>query len=141
MKPWVKITFIFIVGLLLGSAGTGLYIHYCFSRPWVNSGNHHHGVERLKSELNLDEEQTTQIGKIFDEESPQMDALRQETNAKLKTIRDATAVRISKVLRPDQLKKFVDLRAKWDARMAKNDKGWHIPGHPPGPPPFSTPDK
>lgn len=144
MQPWVKTAVAFVVGLLLGGTATALYIHHCFTRAWVNSGNHQHAVERLGTELGLSADQKDRVGKIFDEEKPQMEALRQETNVKLKALKDATALRIDKVLTPDQLKKFNDLRAKWDARMAKDDKGWHIPGLPPGPPPgghdpFCTP--
>ena len=135
MKPWIQTTFAFIVGLLLGGAVTGLYIHHCFTRAWVNSGNHDHAVERLSSELGLNAEQKEKVGRIFDEQKPQMEVIRQETNAKLKALRDATAGRIDQVLTPEQVKKFSDLRAKWDARMEKNSKGWNIPGLPPGPPP------
>lgn len=150
MKPWAKILIAFIVGLLLGGAATGFYIHHCFTRAWVNSGNHNHVVDRMKSDLGLNADQADQIGKIFDEQKPQLDAIRLETNAKLKVLKDTTSDSIRKLLKPDQLKKFDDMRTKWEARESKNDKGWHIPGLPSGPPPgfggqhpmcTSTPDK
>ncbi len=135
MKPWVKNVIIFIVGLLLGVAATGIYIHHCFTRAWVNGGNHQHLVDRLSADLGLNPDQKTKIGDIYDAEIPHMDSIRQETNLKLKTLRDSTSAKIRLLLDADQQKKFDALKAKWDARENKNDKGWHIPGLPPGPSP------
>jgi hypothetical protein len=39
------------------------------------------------------------------------------------------------VLNADQQKKYDQLKIKWDSHLNSNDKGWHIPGLPPGPPP------
>jgi hypothetical protein len=140
MKPMFKLIISFVVGLLLGGAATGFYIHHCFARAWVNSGNHHHMLNRLTSELNLDADQQKQIGQIFDEQIPRLDAIRVETNAKLKTLRDATSQKVALLLNGEQKKKFSELRIKWEARENKNSKGWNIPGLPPGPPPGPRPD-
>jgi hypothetical protein len=134
MKPWVKDLIIFTVGLLVGVAGTGIYIRHCFSRSWVNSGNHQHVVDVIDSELSLTPDEKTKVAKIFDDAAPAMEALRVETNKKLKTIRDNTSTQIRLVLTVDQQKKYDALKAKWDSKLNTNDKGWHIPGLPPGPP-------
>jgi Spy/CpxP family protein refolding chaperone len=138
MQPWVKNVIIFAMGLLVGCAGTGFYIHHCFSRAWTNSGNHHHVVEVLKQELELTSAETAQVEKIFDDASPAMEALRLETNKKLKMVRDNTMANVRKTLSPDQQKKLDTLKVKWDAKLNTNDKGWHIPGLPPGPPPSGS---
>lgn len=133
MNNTFKNAIIFVIGVLIGCAGTGIYIHHCFSRAWVNSGDHRHVVEVLDHELNLSPEQKAQVSKIFDEAAPSMETLRVETNAKLKAVRDNTSAKIRSILTADQQKKYDQLKAKWDAKMDSNNKGWHIPGLPPGP--------
>jgi hypothetical protein len=134
MSPQLKITISFIVGVLLGVAGTGIYIHHCFSRAWVNSGNHKHIVDVLDAKLSLTADEKTKIEKVFDDSAPSMETIRVETNAKLKTIRDNTSAQVRLQLTADQQKKFDALKAEWDKKSNANDKGWHIPGLPPGPP-------
>jgi len=130
-----KTIIVFVVGVLLGVAVTGLYIHHCFTRSWVNSGNHKHAVDMLDSKLNLTADQKTKIEKVFDDAAPAMEAIRVGTNAKLKTIRDNNSTQVRLLLTGDQQKKFDVLKAEWDKKSNANDKGWHIPGLPQGPPP------
>jgi len=63
-----------------------------------------------------------------------LEAIRLETNTKLKTIRDNTSAQVRLILTSDQQKQFDALKADWDKKSNANDKGWHIPGLPPGPP-------
>jgi hypothetical protein len=132
MTTTTKTIIVFIVGVLLGIAGTGFYIHHCFTRAWVNSGNHKHAVDVLNSRLNLTADEKTKIEKVFDDNAPAMELIRVETNAKLKTIRDNTSAQIRLILNSDQEQKFDALRSEWDKKMNANDKGWHIPGLPQG---------
>jgi len=133
MNNTIKIIIVFIVGVLLGVAGTGFYIHHCFIRAWINSGNHNHAVEVLDSKLGLTADQKTKIEKIFDDNAPALEAVRVETNAKLKIVRDTTSAQIRLLLTPDQQQKYDSLRAEWEKKRNTDDKGWHIPGLPPGP--------
>ncbi len=133
MNTGTKTFIAFVVGALLGIAGTGYYIHHCFSRAWMNSGNHNHLVDMLDTKLKLTPDQKTKIEKIFDDANPAMEKIRLETNSKLKTMRDNTSAQMRLILTADQQKKFDELRAEWDKKMNSNDKGWHIPGLPQGP--------
>jgi Spy/CpxP family protein refolding chaperone len=135
MNQIVKAIIIFVVGVLLGVAGTGLYIHHCFARAWINTGNHNHAVDMLASKLNLTDDEKTKVAKVFDDNAPAVEAVRLETNAKLQAIRDKTSVQIRLLLTSDQQQKYDSLKAEWDKKRNANDKGWHIPGLPPGPPP------
>lgn len=135
MNNTFKIIIVFVVGVLLGVAGTGLYIHHCFTRSWINSGNHKHAVDMLASKLNLTGDEKIKIAKVFDDNAPAVEAVRLETNAKLQTIRDNTSSQIRLLLTSDQQQKYDALKADWEKRRNANDKGWNIPGLPPGPPP------
>ncbi len=131
MKPWIKFSFTFLIGLLLGIAGTGIYIHRHFSRAFA-PGDYHHMVDHLGSKLGLSSDQKDKVLEIFKEESPKMDAIRDETNGKLKSFRNGFHVRILSVLNDDQKKKFEEMTARWDARH-NNPKEWQIPGLSAGP--------
>jgi len=139
MNNNIKTAIVFIVGILLGVAGTGLYIHHCFARSWINSGNHNHAVDMLASKLNLTSDQKTKIEKVFDDNAPAVETVRLETNAKLQAVRDKTSAQIRLLLTSDQQQKFDALKTEWDKKRNTNDKGWHIPGLPPGAPPSGCP--
>lgn len=134
MNNTFKIIIVFVVGVLLGVAGTGLYIHHCFARAWINTGNHKHAVDMLASKLSLTDDEKIKIEKIFDDNAPAVEAVRLETNAKLQTIRDNTSSQIRSLLTTDQQQKYDTLKSDWDKRRDANKKGWNIPGLP-GPPP------
>jgi hypothetical protein len=131
MNNTLKIIIVFVVGVLLGVAGTGLYIHHCFTRSWINSGNHKHAVDMLASKLSLTDDEKSKIAKVFDDNAPAVEAVRLETNAKLQAIRDNTSTQIRLLLTGDQQQKYDTLKADWDKRRNANDKGWNIPGLPP----------
>ncbi len=131
MNNTIKIIIVFTVGVLLGVAGTGLYIHHCFTRSWINSGNHKHAVDTLASKLSLTDDEKTKIAKVFDDNAPAVEAVRLETNTKLQTIRDNTSAQIRLLLTGDQQQKYDALRGEWERKRISNDKGWNIPGLPP----------
>ena len=133
MKPWVNNAVIFVVGLLMGCAGTGFYIHHCFSRAWVNSGNHQHAVAVLDKELVLSTAERTEIEKIFDDAAPAMETLRAETNTKLKVVRDDTSTQIRLVLNDDQKKQFEQDHQSMQERTQQRPQGDGPGGG--GPPP------
>jgi hypothetical protein len=101
----------------------------------VNSGNHKHAVEVLDQELSLNADEKAKVEKIFDDAAPEMESLRLETNKKLQAIRSNTLGNVRASLTADQQAKLDTLKKKWDAKLNSDDKGWHIPGLPPGPPP------
>jgi Spy/CpxP family protein refolding chaperone len=94
----------------------------------------------LASKLNLTDDEKTKIEKVFDDNAPAVEAVRLETNAKLQAIRDNTSAQIRLLLTSDQQQKYDTLKAEWDKKRNANDKGWHIPGLPPGPPPPGRPE-
>ncbi len=63
MKNWIKPSLIFVVGLLLGSIVTVLYINHCMNRLWMNSGKpQSYFLDRLSCELKLTADQKAEGG-------------------------------------------------------------------------------
>lgn len=68
-----------------------------------------HRIERLTKELNLTDEQKTQVEAIFKEQHDKFKALREETHAKLGT-----------VLSPEQMTRMEELKKqRWEHRKHK----------------------
>lgn len=128
----MKITFAFIIGIFLGVAGTGVYIHHCFHQARAHQGNFNPFLDRLSTRLNLTNEQRESIRAIFNDFETKLEAARLNTNLKLKGLRDASNEKIRALLNPEQKQKFSDMIAKWDAKH-NDPKGWNVPGSMPPP--------
>lgn len=61
-----------------------------------------HPLQRLQTELKLSEQQKLEVGKIFDETKPQMEALRKQGQELREKMRD----RLKAVLTAEQMEKF-----------------------------------
>jgi len=119
MKPWLKTTFIFLIGFFLGVAATGLIF------PRVFHPHHPPGaadadriLKRLSSELGLTADQKEKVSALLKQELPKADALRAEGDAKFKALRESFNTQLRAILDPEQIKKHDALMAKW----AKRDK-------------------
>jgi hypothetical protein len=134
MKPWVKITAIFIAGILLGAAATGLTIHHCFRHFGGPPPNADAILKMLSSRLNLTAEQKDKVALLIKEQVPKMEALRQKTQASFKAQRDAFHAKLKPLLDPQQQVKLEAMAAKWDHRdNGKNCRLFHCAGKDPTP--------
>lgn len=122
MKDWMKITFALVIGIFLGVAGTGIYIHHCFHEARAHQGNFNPFLDKLTTRLGLSNEQRESIKTIFQEFGKQLEAARLDTNLKLKTLRNASNDKIRAVLNDDQKQKFNDMVAKYESNH-KNPEG------------------
>lgn len=132
MKSWMKITFAFVIGIFLGVAGTGIYIHHCFHVAKARQGNFNPFLDRLTTRLGLSSEQRESIKAIFNDFGTQLESARLETNLKLKGLRDTSNEKIRGILNDDQKQKFNEMISKWEANH-NNPKGWNVPGSMPPP--------
>jgi Spy/CpxP family protein refolding chaperone len=112
MKNWIKPSLIFVVGLLLGSIATVLYINHCMNRLWMNSGDHRHILDRLSCELKLTADQKLKVEAILKAEDPEVDKLRCQGRDAFRAIRDKIDSQIRPLLTPDQLIKLDALKAQ-----------------------------
>jgi Spy/CpxP family protein refolding chaperone len=119
MNKWIKASLVFVVGLLLGSVVTVLYINHCMNRLWMNSGNHHHVLDRLACELNLTADQKTRVEAILESEDANVNKLRDMDRDKFRAIRDKIDAEIRPLLTPDQIKKLDALKEQREHPPAK----------------------
>jgi hypothetical protein len=117
MKPWLKTTFIFLIGFFLGVAATGLIF------PRVFHPHHPPGaadadriLKHLSSELGLTADQKEKVSALLKQELPKADALRAEGDARFKALRESFNTQLRTILDPEQLKKHDAMLAKWAKR-------------------------
>ena len=117
-KIWLVLVAVFVLGAVTGGALTGLY------RSRASTGNagrdsHERAMkerfEKLRQELNLTEQQTTQVRAILDETRNEYRTLREELRPRFDEPRLKARTRIRELLNADQQKKFDALVAQQDA--------------------------
>jgi len=138
MKTWIKLLIVFVVGLLLGSTATGLYISHCVNRVLVNSGCHDHFLDRLSQKLNLSPDQRAQVDSILKAEDPAVNQLREDGHKKFEAIRDKIDAQIRLILTPDQVKKMDQWKTERE-HPPSHPGGWWFLFHPIPPPPPNGP--
>ncbi len=125
MKNWIKGSLIFIIGLLVGSMITVLYISHCMNRMWLNSGDHHHVLDRLACELSLTPDQKIKVEAILKTEDADINKLRDLDRDKFCAIRDKIDAKIRPLLSAEQIKKLDALKAQHDHPPVKPGlEGW-----------------
>ncbi len=103
---------------------------------WGGKHRGQSGIERMAQELNLTDQQKTQIQNIFQTQRQQAQSIRQDTSltpeqrqSKLKQLRDSTHQQIQGVLTPEQQQKFQQLRSEHQGmRHGKMGPGGKGPG-------------
>jgi Spy/CpxP family protein refolding chaperone len=118
---WLVLVVVFVLGAATGVALAGLYRSRASNRP-----DHERMVrerfERMRAELNLKEEQTTQIRAILDETRNEYRKLREELRPRFDEPRLKARARIRALLDPDQQKKFDAMVAQQDAQHNEDEK-------------------
>jgi hypothetical protein len=139
----IKFFIIFVVGLLLGSTATGLYISHCMNRLWMNSGCHDHILDRISKKLDLSPDQKIKVDSILKAEDSAVNQLREDGREKFKAIRDNIDAQIRPILNPDQIKKLDQWKTERETPPVypAGFTGWiwslfhPMPPPPDGPPP------
>jgi Spy/CpxP family protein refolding chaperone len=116
-KIWLVLVAVFVLGAVTGGALTGLY------RSRASSGAGRDAKERamkerfekMRQELNLTDQQTTQVRAILDETRNEYRTLREELRPRFEEPRLKARAKIRALLNPDQQKKFDTLVAQQDA--------------------------
>ena len=122
-KIWLVLVAVFVLGAVTGGALTGLY------RSRASSGAGREGRERamkerfekMRQELSLTDQQTTQVRAILDETRNEYRTLREELRPRFDEPRLKARAKIRALLNPDQQKKFDTLVAQQDAEHNSRD--------------------
>lgn len=123
LKIWLVLLVVFVLGSVTGAALTGLY------RSRASSGGAeareramHERFEKMRSELNLTDQQTTSVRGILDETRNEYRALRTELRPRFEEPRLKARARIRALLTPEQQQKFDALVAQQDAQHDEDQK-------------------
>ncbi|HEY8460800.1 MAG TPA: hypothetical protein VIM99_10495 [Blastocatellia bacterium] len=122
LQVWLLIALVFALGAVTGGSLDRLYL----SRSGAlrsDTPNHLRGpnrmVERMKSDLNLNDEQVAKIKTIFEESRKEFPPSRFAQCPGYMESRARTRQRIRETLSPDQQKRFDEINARRDAEMSK----------------------
>lgn len=130
MKKWRLIggiALMFILGLLVGSAGTRFYYNYRIEYTWNDpAARRAYYLKRLTRELRLNEDQQREFRTMIDELETKREAMYLERLAEIKKMLDESFSRMKQSLDSDQQRKLDELRARYEERMK------HRKGHPRG---------
>ena len=116
-KIWLVLVAVFVLGAVTGGALTGLYRSRASSS--ASRDNRERAMkdrfEKMRQELNLTDQQTTQVRAILDETRNEYRNLREELRPRFDEPRLKARAKIRALLNPDQQKKFDTLVAEQDA--------------------------
>jgi len=122
LQVWLLIVVVFALGAVTGGSLDRLYLAKSGAFKADNL-NHLRGpnrmAERLKSDLNLNDEQVSKIKTIFEESRKEFPPSRLAECPGFKESRARTRQRIRETLTADQQKRYDEINAKRDAEMSK----------------------
>jgi Spy/CpxP family protein refolding chaperone len=122
-KLSIGVFLVFLVGVLAGSLGMGIYVKYQLEKfgPGGPPPPPRHGVimKRLSRELDLTQTQRTELKKILEESEAKISAIRDQFMPKIEEIADQSFAAMKEKLNADQQKKLERIKEKIDNRFAK----------------------
>jgi Spy/CpxP family protein refolding chaperone len=122
LQVWLLIAFVFALGAVTGGSLDRLYVA---KRSALSNDNPnrprgpHRMVERLKSDLNLNEEQVAKVKTILEESRKEFPPSRFAECPGFVQSRARTRARIREALTPEQQKRYDEINAQRDADMGK----------------------
>lgn len=102
---------IFVLGFAAGALALTAYQRWVHNTVRGNDRDRS-GFETMLENLNLNDEQKTQVHQILGDTRQQLQALRKESEPRVVEIRRQADERLQKVLTPDQWKQFQQEREK-----------------------------
>ena len=111
LKVWLVLVVVFVLGSITGAALTGLYRSRGSGRS-DRAGR----FEKMRTELNLTEEQTKAVSTILDETRNEYRALRSELKPRFDEPRQKARTKIRALLNSEQQGKFDAMVAQQDAQ-------------------------
>ncbi|HEX8190868.1 MAG TPA: hypothetical protein VF586_21085 [Pyrinomonadaceae bacterium] len=118
LKLWLAVAAVFALGCATGALLDSAYRLRAGATRGESRGGRRdpaHMFEKMRSELDLDERQSTEVRRILDETRNEYRALRSEARPRFDAIRQSARARIRALLTPEQQRRF-------DARVAEMDR-------------------
>jgi Spy/CpxP family protein refolding chaperone len=124
LQVWLLIAAVFALGGVTGAALDRVYQAKLREPKIENQNRHPRGpnrmVERLRSDLNLNDDQVQKIKTIFEESRKEFPPSRFAECPGFKESRARTRARVHDVLTPEQQKRYEEINAQRDADMNKD---------------------
>ncbi len=124
LKIWLVVLGIFILGCLTGALLDSAYrLHARGQGQDMRDRRGKEDVfEHMRRDLNLSDQQATEIRAILDQTRNNYRALRTEVGPRYDELRENSRAQIRALLTPEQQKRFDEKVAEHDARHNKDDK-------------------
>jgi Spy/CpxP family protein refolding chaperone len=125
LKIWLVIVGVFLLGGVTGASLDSLYRLRASGDARHERGGGRRGgdvFEKMKSDLNLTEQQGTEIRAIIDQSREEYRALRNEVSPRYDEVRSRARTRIRALLNPEQQQRFDAEIAERDARRSEGRK-------------------
>jgi Spy/CpxP family protein refolding chaperone len=133
LKIWLVLVGVFALGCLTGAFLDSAYrLRAAGDRHGERGGRERGGgradrdekrFEHMRRDLNLTEQQATEIRSILEETRGGFRALRDEVRPRYDALRQNSRARIRALLTPEQQQRFDARTAELDARRDRDDKG------------------
>ena len=119
-KSWLVLVVVFVLGAVTGVGLGGVYRSKTDASFRGSPGRNRDAMfEKMRSDLNLTEEQSKEMRKVLDETGNDFRALRNELRPRYEELRLKTRGRMRALLTQEQQGKFDSLMAEIDARRQK----------------------
>jgi len=124
LKIWLVVVGVFILGGITGASLGSLYRMRAggSERSMHERRSKEDVFKRMKSDLNLSEQQATEISAILDQTRNEYRQLRTEVRPRYDAVRQNARTKIRALLTPEQQQKFDAQVAEHDARRDREDK-------------------
>ncbi|HVF87219.1 MAG TPA: hypothetical protein VM866_06505 [Pyrinomonadaceae bacterium] len=124
LKMWLVIVGVFVLGCVTGASLDGVYRLRGDGHQGRRERHGQRGdfFEKMRRDLNLNDEQALQVRAILDETRGEFDKLSAEARPRYDAIRENSQTRIRAVLTPEQRQIFDAKTAERDARHKKRER-------------------
>jgi Spy/CpxP family protein refolding chaperone len=125
LKIWLVVVGVFVLGAATGILVDGVYrLRASGNARLEMHGGHQEeeAVEHMKSDLNLSNQQVTEVRAILDQTRNEFRSLRAEVRPRYDAVRQNARTKIRALLTPEQQQKFDAKVAEMDARHEHDDK-------------------
>jgi len=124
LKMWLVVVGVFVLGCVTGASLDSLYRLRASgdARPERGRRDREEVFEKMKRDLNLTDQQGTEIRAIIEQSREEYRALRSEASPRFEAVRQNARARIRALLNPEQQQRFDARNAERDARREEGKK-------------------